>query len=514
MPTKKIYLYLLSGSIIFSGCQKLTEDPKATLTPVNYFKTQSDLDAAVAGIYEQYSYDGAYGFTSRMTSYFSSDDLTTDPGLNKQDMRDFDQLSGASDNNGMTAEWQGPWTAIYQANNVLANYEKVNTTDDLKKQAAGQALFLRAWGYYMLARTFGEVPIILTPIGADEHPDRKPVADVYAAIVADLQQAKAWLPVSFPNQPGKANQMAARAMLSDVYLTMAGWPLNQTNYYATSATEADSVIKSSIYNLSTPYDKVFSTNNTPESIFALQFNVAGGLPQRGYGSSCVPLEESGLDNSGGWDDFFPEINFFLNAPKCTRTDATFYTTFKLLQANKSFKLVPWSSSETRVKHPYYKKFRAGLNGDGVSETDTSINYIKPSTNKALDIIRYPLILLNYAEATAMAGSAPTAEGYNAINMVRQRAGEGPLTPGLAAAAFRDSVVTERAYEFAGEFGVRWFDIVRLQLLPKIIKERGSNENPIPPKVLNDPNLIQQKYLAPIPYNEMLRNPTWKQNSGY
>ena len=141
--------------------------------------------------------------------------------------------------------------------------------------------------------------------------------------------------------------------------------------------------------------------------------------------------------------------------------------------------MPWSSNETHAQHPYYKKFRAGLNGDGVKETENAILSIQPSTNKATDIIRYPLVLLCYAEASAMAANAPTPEGYAAINMVRRRAGLPDLKPGLSGTAFRDSVVYERAYEFAGEFGVRWFDIVRLQMLPKIIAVRKSVENPIP-----------------------------------
>src|SRR5450432_1121761 len=140
MITKNsLLLYALLAFLVFTGCQKLTEDPKASLTPVTYFKTQSDLDAALAGIYEQYSFDGAYGFTTRMFSYFGSDDLTTDPGLNKGDQRDFDRLSGSSDNNSLRAEWEGPWRAIYNANTVLANYDKVNTTDELKRESAGQA---------------------------------------------------------------------------------------------------------------------------------------------------------------------------------------------------------------------------------------------------------------------------------------------------------------------------------------------------------------------------------------
>jgi hypothetical protein len=506
MKTKYQLLLALLTIIVISGCVKLKEDPKATLTPESYFKTQSDLDASVNAMYIQLARDGAWGFTSKETSYFGSDDLTTDPALNKGDQRDFDRLSGNSSNASMLNQWQGPWSTIYQANNIIANYAKVNSTEELKNQAAGQVYFVRGLCYYYLVRTFGPLPLVLAPQSLDVRPPRADVAAVYAQIIADLKQAETLL--NKTPSSGRPTSYSASATLADVYLTMAGWPLNQASNYALSASEANIVMQSGLYNLSTSYDKVFTTNNTPESIFAMQYSVVGNLPNRSFGSTSVPLDEIALDGSSGWDDVYPELNFFKNAPVCSRTDLTFYTTLKIIQPDKTFKLTPWDSPTTHARHPYYKKFRAGLNGDGVNENDTQIISIQPSTNKSTDIIRYPQVLLDYAEASAMAGG-PTAASYAAINQVRARAGEQPLTPGLSQTAFRDSVVRERAYEFAGEFGMRWFDIVRLQLLPAVIAARDPKENGIPAGVN-----VANKYLAPIPFNELTLNPQWKQNDGY
>src|SRR5260221_14544019 len=318
-----------------------------------------------------------------------------------------------------------------------------------------------------MEKILGPLQMVLINLDLNQKPPRADVATVYASIISDLQTAKKLLGTTLTQ--GRPTTYSASACLADVYLTMAGWPLNQANNYALAAAEANIVIQAGAYNLSTPYDKVFTTNNSPESIFALEYSVAGGLPDRRFGSSNVPLDEVALDGSSGWDDVYPEINFFKNAPVCTRTDLTFYTTIKLMQADKTtFKLVPCDSPETHAQHPYYKKFREGLGGDGVKESGTEKLSIQPSTNKATDIIRYPLVLLNYAEASTMAGGAPTADSYAAINKVRFRAGLPDLTPGLSGPDFRDAVIYERAYEFAGEFGVRWFDIVRLQLLPQVI----------------------------------------------
>jgi hypothetical protein len=159
-------------------------------------------------------------------------------------------------------------------------------------------------------------------------------------------------------------------------------------------------------------------------------------------------------------------------------------------------------------------------GDGCEEDENVIFKMRPSVDKTLDIIRFATVLLNYAEASAMAGS-PTGESYNAINRVRTRAGLPNLTPGLSQTAFRDSVVFERAYECAAEVGIRWFDIVRLQLLPQVIADRVVGEwklqqyweNSLNPQFTSGAGL-QTRYLAPIPQAEMDRNKHWTQNPGY
>ncbi len=500
------------------GCSKLKEDPKATLTPEAYFKTEADLDAAVAAIYQGMVVDGGYAFDFPLYSYFGSDDLTADPNLGKADQREFDQLNGSSGNGSIAQHvWLTPWAAIYQCNNVTDNYQRVTGDLATKNAAAAQAYFVRAWSYFVLVRTFGPVPVIITKVSADYRPPRDSVVKVYAQMVSDLKTAISLLPAyGGAVQPsGKATQNAARSLLAQVYLHMATWPLNQTNNYALAAAEADSVIKSGQYTLVPDYGQVFTTNDNVESVFALHFNVAGGNPNRLFGDCSGAWEEYGQDGNFGWEEFYPEITYFKKAPVCKRTNEEFYTTLKLLQTDGTFKLVPYSSPLTRNQHPFYRKFRAGLvnNGvaEGIYETDSTIISMNPSTNKTTDVLRYPLVLLTYAEASDMASSGPTAGGYAAINLVRARAGEPPLTGGLSQTAFRDSVVFERAYEFGGEMGTRWFDILRLQLLPQVVAARSPLDNPISPTNLA---ILQDKYYAPIPVNEMLKNPQWTQNPGY
>ncbi len=525
---KGYFLFAIFMLSMLSGCLDLVENPKATLTPGTYFKTPEELEGVIAAMYRALAPDDAWGFAGGFTSYFGSDDLATHPGSNKIDFRDFDRLQGSAGNANMEGQWRGPWRSIYQANAIISAIDKVEfTSDSQKNNVVGQAYFIRALSYYYLTRTFGDLPIVTESIDVDDRPDRQPMKEVYTVILDDLQKAESYLPDSWPGQPGKATKYAAKALLADVYLNMAGYPLKETSNYSLAATKAKEVIQSGKYSLVADYGDVFKTNNNSEAIFALQYNTAGGLPRRGTGQFCVPDDETSIKGQNGWHDFCTEVNFFRNAPKCKRTDETFLTVIKKKQADDTFQLLAWDDPKTNTQHPYYKKFRYGVAapgttmGDGLKETDTEILEMNPSTDKTLDLIRYPMVLLNYAEASAMASGAPTADGYDAINLVRQRAGLKDLTSGLSQIAFRDSVVHERAYECAGEFGVRWFDIVRLELLPQIISERVVGEyekaqyweNVLNPTYTSGEQL-KTRYLAPIPQTEMERNPNWKQNPGY
>src|SRR5260221_1000943 len=434
-------------------------------------------------MYIQLARDGAWGFPSKETSYFGSDDLTTDPGLNKGDQREFDRLSGSSTNSSLPAEWNGPWQTIYNANYIIANYQQITTSDTVtRNNSAGQAYFLRGLCYYYLVRTFGPLPLVTVPLDPTARPPRAAVADIYAQIISDVTVAKSMLGKT--KVQGKPSIYSASAVLADAYLTMAGWPLNDATKYPLAASEAQIVMNSGLYDVNTAYDQIFKTRNSSEVIFGLEYSVAGNLPNRRFGSSNVPLDEVAVGGSTGWGDVYPPINFYKNRPICFRSHWTFYDTLKLRNPDKlTFTLTPWNSPATHAQHPYYKKYRAGLVtngvGDGVNEDATHLFTIQPSTNAETIVSRYAGVLLDFAEASDMAANGPTAASYTAINQVRTRAGLPDLKTGLSGPAFRDSVVYERAYEFAEEFGVRWFDIVRLQLLPQVSASRNPVENPIP-----------------------------------
>ena len=137
------------------------------------------------------------------------------------------------------------------------------------------------------------------------------------------------------------------------------------------------------------------------------------------------------------------------------------------------------------KHPYYKKM-------SVDNTFTVGGATVP-----ICFLRFSQTALTYAEAKARSGG-PDALAYECLNKIRTRAGLSTYS-GLSAEAFANACVEERKWEFAAE-GVRWFDVVRLNLIDKAIASRSASELPISGTKGSD------AYFFPVPNTDELLNP--------
>ena len=73
------------------------------------------------------------------------------------------------------------------------------------------------------------------------------------------------------------------------------------------------------------------------------------------------------------------------------------------------------------------------------------------------VIRYAEILLMYAEALTKGANGSGMTADQAVNMVRNRAGLGDLT-----GVTHEQVMDEKFAEFAMEWGIRYFDMIRLK----------------------------------------------------
>lgn len=479
---------LLGCAFLFSlattSCSNfLEEDPKGSLTQDNFFSSQNELNMSVYSLYNKVM--STQVNTNMQIPQWMGDDMTANPGSNKQAYAEFDRFAPADNNKGVTNCWNAYYTLIKAANYIILNADKTPTSAEEINIAIGQAKYWRAYSYFTLVRIWGPLPMNLTNL-IDTATPLSSVEEVYAQIVKDLQDCESLLPVSYSDAPRKMygadtyiTKQAAKSTLAAVYMAMAGWPLNKTENYALAAAKAKEVIdgvNSGTYNyiLEPEFKNVYSPshNYTLETVVGINYQKAFTWVQDSQ------LTSSNLFESiGGWGDAFGEIRFWKNMPEGARKDAIYAPKILLLNG----KLVNWWEKDANgvnyvpENHPMFSIFTVGPG-------DTDYDYTKtPSydmTNSHRHrCIRYSEVLLWYAESQARAEGTPNSLAYECINKVRKRAGLEPLTSGMSGKTFADAALAEHGWEVAGNWVslvTRRADQLRMELLQKTFTERAAN----------------------------------------
>jgi hypothetical protein len=78
----------------------------------------------------------------------------------------------------------------------LEKVKDIEMSDESRKKIEGQAYFFRAFVYFNLIRSFGDVPYIDKPLNLTDVEDitRTPREEVYAKVMADFDKAIEYLP--------------------------------------------------------------------------------------------------------------------------------------------------------------------------------------------------------------------------------------------------------------------------------------------------------------------------------
>lgn len=500
---------LLVGLVLLgTGCKKfLHEEDPSNLAPDTYYTIPEHAEAAVAAAYAQTRFvcAGAGIFASNFSMLeMVTGTARTETGQNS-DLNNIVGLVYNGDNLMVRNWWAGLYNLIAQTNLVIERVPGINPMDQARKnQIIGEAKFLRAWAYFYLVRLYGDVPLITKPQNAnspDFYPTRTPSEQVYKQITDDLTDAEnAGLP--WQDASGRASKGAAKSLLSKVYLTMAGFPLNKgAAYYRLAADKSLEVITGSGYSLFNTYGELhsLSTENKGEHIFQIQ-----------YLSSVVgnPIQQLILPN-------FKDVSAYSDEVGSTVPTKQFYASYEPgdLRARDRegfFYTSYYSGGDGALKAlnaPYiFKLFDVVANGTaGVKGTTQSdLNY---------PLIRYADVLLVYAEAQNRADGTPNSRAYDALNAIRGRALVAPLS-GLSQTQFEEAVWRERWHELCYE-GITWFDMVRLR---KVYNEATNGfDNFVGHAFPDNPTAIlaERHLLFPLPTVDIKNNPNLRpQNPGY
>ena len=484
------YLFVLftvcAIMLSFTNCVDLEEDTSSVLALEN-LRSESGITAALAPIYRSmlaaYQHPHAGGVPT-----YGADDRTTWWAGNKAPLRVFDRFDYGSGENSdilwLDRGWNAYWATIYNANSLIEALKTSTAPAAIVKAADGEARFLRALAYFHLVRTNGNMPVILdgyVPTGQEE---RATVLENYVHIEQDLLVAEQNLPdPGAVADVGRASAGAAKALLADVYLTWAGWPLKDASKLQSAASKAKEVIDMGYYELM-PIDQLWllSGQNSRESVFSIQFSQVEDL-RNGWPAA------TSFHEARGWSDVYPELQFFNDFPEGPRKDFTFHSEIpqRGVQQGQIFTkdppTKPWQESQRM--HPMYKKFNLSEN---LNVGNRTAGY------RAFEVIRYAEVLLIYAEAQARIGE--NANSLEALNQVKRRAMGLPYAMPDATVdvntATINEILDEKGWELAGEYK-RWYDLIRSETLEEIAAKRDPAENV---DLVRQPT--KDQYITPIP----------------
>ncbi|MBO6223040.1 MAG: RagB/SusD family nutrient uptake outer membrane protein [Bacteroidales bacterium] len=382
--------------------------------------------------------------------------------------------------------WDAAYSQIVSLNEALYYLSKLEETPSVKA-LKGEALFLRAYDYFYLASIYGRmpghlvdgfdlcVPLIKEPffnnggnISEEASVARDKVDVVWAQIVDDLNEAFELMNGNDKgNFPNRASAIAAKALLSRVYLYMGRW-----SDCVTASTYVLNNSPAKIYS-GKQYTSIFSSGS--ESIWQLHYTEAENLLSSSlhsaYGTKDDGVrDDEGYGNGKGTGDAVLSVTDEFVALLDQENDIR----FGALRKVKYSGLKLWWT----IKFNSWKK--ADLFGlDDVP------------------LIRISEILLNRAEAYAHQNTMGSARAD--INDLRGKRGIGDTD--VPDSGLLDEILLQRRIELAFE-GHRYFDRKRLGL--DILRPEGLPSIPY----------SDYRVVAAIGTTELDVNKLLVQNPGY
>jgi starch-binding outer membrane protein, SusD/RagB family len=514
MKTMKYLIMIAVTVIMMVSCKKDYLDlanPNLQTTG-SFWTTENDIQKGVNATYMSLAiYDGSFFRFAPIALDLRGDDMwSPSPWDVLYNTGKFNLANNSIMQNWLWIAFNG---VVYRANQVLAHVNDVEyTSQATKDQYKGEALFLRALGYYYLVTFFNNIPLVLKPYETSDDfwPAQAPPEDVWAQIYADFNEASTLLPTSYSsNELGRATKGAALAFLGKCYL--------RNKNYTEAATKLKAVMDLNIYGLMENYHDNFTEvyENNKESIFEVQYSRAVGGQDLGWVGEPGPNWSLTTARAityapvpFGWGDcaattwIFDEFQIeqttdaqvdprlrscvHYNYPGCTLYGQSFQDAYATnLGAIWVKKYCNDDASDGRADE---KDWRSGINER---------------------LMRYADVLLMYAECQNELDNRPLCAQY--IQQVRDRASLPDRETELAAmtqAQMRDQIAHERALEFALE-GHRFEDIVRWEWLQDpaklaVLKTHDSEFN----------NYVPGREYFSIPQAQVELNSNLVQNPGY
>ncbi|MCF8359200.1 MAG: RagB/SusD family nutrient uptake outer membrane protein [Prolixibacteraceae bacterium] len=459
---------------------------------------------------------GAYDFLqvkyySGWSSYYLLGNLAADDGVpvgggfsDRPEYWDFHEYEITSENPALLQFWRRNYYGIYRANIVLNDIELETSAMDMYR---AEAKFLRAYFYFELVKTFGNIAFYTVNLSPSEYsPTNTAPEVVYEQIEKDLLEAIEVLPNKSQQTTAemtRASKGAAQAMLGKAYLFQ--------KKYDEAAGVLKTLVGSGEYDLCPVYDSIFKKSEEfgIESVFEVPYAsyIHGDFWANGRESEgnievqlTGPRETAltGFVNAGwgfdmidsslvdAWDAAGDEVRKYGTGlgPESFHE----WVTISATQVDDNGNGFP-DDKEKEEWTGWYQKKRCpyvGYNDPGQSPMEATYE-----NNER--VIRFADVLLMYAEALNQKGSPDDGTALQMVNRVRQRAKLDPLS-GISGNELFEAIKLERRLELGAE-GQRYWDVVRWGDGAKTFGYLGFVEGtheiwPIPESEIGKTSLVQ------------------------
>ncbi|RYE26784.1 MAG: RagB/SusD family nutrient uptake outer membrane protein [Sphingobacteriaceae bacterium] len=497
MKNKNIYIRLFLIGILTTvivSCKKfLIEEPLSSIGEVTAFSTVINARNAVIGVYNQLSGDTGYGSRLNLIFCYDTDEMIDAPnnGVPDNSNRDFGRYAVLPTNSILEPVFRQLYTGIERANVCIKNIPKMDAytngsaADKAELQRLyGEALSLRAQFYFELVRVWGDVPAQWVP-SADMPDLNIPKIDrdsIYGHIIQDLKTAEEivpWRGEAGATADQRLTKGAVKGLRARIALFRGGYSLRrETNimerrpdyltFYKIARDEcADIMQHRSSHNLNTSFQAVFKDNLDAHKIEPTGEVMFEAVMSGGVSASDGKLgyfDGPRINGKGnGFINVLPSY-FYLFNQYDTRRDVT------VAAYNGNADGTKVGQSTTNL---YDGKFRR----DWITSPAVDINSAGQYFSVNWPILRFPDVLLMFAEAENEINQNPTAAGIAAFEEVRKRGFAGNtnqigVTP-TTYSAFFNAIIDERSLEFGSE-GIRKYDLIRWNLLDTKLKAARAN----------------------------------------
>lgn len=492
---KKVFALKISRLAVFFGLlltschDQLNQSPISTISVASFWNSPDDVNGYLTGMYARFRTPAlsnlflwgearsevevqSFGIETGTNFIFSNELSRTRPG----------------------PTWQSMYAVVHDANLLIKYTPRIEFgVENERKNILAQAYTMRAFLYYVMTRTWGDLPLVLEPIESYSaelvQRGRSSQADIFQSIKSDIETALGLFPNNdFPKGRHLWSKPALNALKGDVYLWTAKRMGGGDADFNTALTALYDAEQSDVVLLD-KFSEIFDYTNkgNKEVMMAVAIlDLEQGqtiFSNMGLSGSAVP----------------PDMDDEAKATFGILGGAAYYAVSDAVRQQ-------FSDDDQRKKASFVEVFK--VNG-GIKTYYTTVPWkfdgmIKNNIRYYYDdvvLYRYADVILMKAEAKNALGQDPSAE----MNKIRERAFQENYDTHIFVNGSKEAndvaILQERLLELLFE-GKYWWDLIRFDKAFELVPSFADKQN--------------DKYLLLFPISEttLSLEPNVQQNPGW